>query len=108
MSAITRMLEQMEITHPVAKMTRPAKTIHEWIKAYAEKESAEYANNKDKGLISFGKYKGQSVEAVMGLDKGAEYLLWVQKQSWFTEDKFSVLYPKIVEALKKTKSRAEL
>ena len=101
MSAISRMLQQMEITHPTEKMTKQTKIIIDWIKAYAEKESAEYADNKDKGLISFGKYKGQSVEAVMGLDKGADYLGWVQKQSWFTEDKFSVLYPKIVEALKK-------
>ena len=95
------MLQQMEITHPVAKMTRPAKTIHEWIKAYAEKESAEYNKNRDNGLISFGRYKGQSVEAVMGLDKGLEYLQWVQKQSWFTEDKFSSLYPKVMEVIKK-------
>ena len=68
------MLQQMEITHPVAKMTRPAKTIHEWIKAYAEKESAEYNKNRDNGLISFGRYKGQSVDQVANLDKGTEYL----------------------------------
>ena len=101
MSAISRMMEELETVHPTAKMTKPTKLIIDWIKAYAEKESAEYADNKDKGLISFGKYKGQSVEAVMGLDKGADYIGWISRQSWMVEDKFPSLYPKIVEALKK-------
>jgi len=95
------MMEELEAVHPTSKMTKPTKVIIDWIKAYAEAKTVEYNDNKDKGLITFGRYKGQSVEAVMGLDKGTEYLQWVQKQSWFTQDKFSALFPKVMEALKK-------
>jgi hypothetical protein len=101
MSAITKMMEEMEAVHPTAKMGKPAKVIVEWIKAYAEAKSAEYNDNKDKGNITFGKYKGQSVEQVANLEKGLDYLGWVSRQTWMAEDKFPSLYPKIMATLKK-------
>jgi len=101
MSAITKMMEEMEAVHPTAKMTKPTKVVIEWIKTYAEAKSAEYNKNKDSGALTFGKYRGQSVDQVANLEKGIEYLQWVQKQSWFTEDKFISLYPKVMEVLKK-------
>lgn len=79
------------------------KFVNEWI----ENEQANYKKNKDSGLITFGKYKGQSVEQVVQLDKGIDYLGWVSRQSWMTPEKFGSLYPKIKAALNNTEDEGK-
>ena len=76
------------------------KFVNDWI----ENEQATYQKNKDSGLITFGKYRGQSVEQVAQLEKGLDYLGWVSRQSWFNDEKFPVLHAKVVETLKKNES----
>jgi hypothetical protein len=71
------------------------KFVNNWI----ENEQKTYQKNKESGLLTFGKYRNQSVEKVAQLDKGLDYLGWVSRQSWMTSEKFPSLYPKIQEAL---------
>ena len=71
------------------------KFVNEWI----ENEQANYKKNRDSGLITFGKYKGQSVEQVAQLEKGLDYLGWVSRQSWFNNEKFPALHAKVSEVL---------
>lgn len=101
-SAISRMLECLELTNPECAMSKHEVAILEWIRNYDVAQTAEYQKNKDVGLITFGKYRNQSVKAVAGLDKGIEYLGWVSRQTWFSVEKFPVLYPKLIKAIKKT------
>ena len=70
-----------------------------FVNDFIENEQANYKKNKESGLLTFGRYKGQSVEKVAQLDKGLDYLGWVSRQSWMTSEKFPSLYPKIQEAL---------
>ena len=71
------------------------KFVNEWI----ENEQSTYKKNKDSGLITFGKFKGQSVEQVAQLEKGIDYLGWVSRQSWFNSEKFPALHASVTEAL---------
>lgn len=76
-----------------------AANMFKFVNEFIENEQATYKKNKDSGLITFGKYRNQSVEQVAQLDKGLDYLGWVSRQSWMTSEKFPSLYPKIQEAL---------
>ena len=65
------------------------------IKEYISEQTKEYKKNVQDGKISFGKYKGFSVKELSGLEKGLDYLGWLLKQNWFSEDKFGSLYEAI-------------
>ena len=65
------------------------------IKEYILEQNKEYKKNVKDGKISFGKYKGFSVKELSGLEKGLDYLGWLLKQQWFSEDKFGSLYDAI-------------
>ena len=101
MSAITRMLNEMSTIYPLELLSKEEKSMLKWIKEYAEKKERQYKENKDSGKITFGKYKGQTVEAVAGLDKGIDYLVWVSRQTWMSSEKFPTLFDQIEKALKK-------
>ena len=58
-------------------------------------QTKQYKKNVQDGKISFGKYKGFSVKELSGLEKGLDYLGWLLKQQWFSEDKFGSLYDAI-------------
>jgi hypothetical protein len=76
-----------------------AGNVFKFVNDFIENEQANYKKNKDSGLITFGKFKGQSVEQVAQLDKGLDYLGWISRQSWFSADKFPALYTKVTETL---------
>ena len=76
-----------------------ASNIFKFVNDFIENEQKTYQKNRDSGLITFGKYKGQSVEQIAQLDKGLDYLGWISRQSWFSADKFPSLYNKVTEAL---------
>lgn len=63
--------------------------------AYVQEERTQYKKNLQDGKITFGKYKNFSVKELSGLEKGLDYLRWLLKQQWFTEDKFESLYASI-------------
>ena len=65
------------------------------IKEYILEQNKQYKKNVQDGKISFGKYKGFSVKELSGLEKGLDYLGWLLKQQWFSEDKFGSLYDAI-------------
>jgi hypothetical protein len=77
-----------------------AGNVFKFVNDFIEKEQSAYKKNTESGLITFGKYKGQSVEQVAQLDKGLDYLGWISRQSWFSADKFPALYTKVTETLK--------
>jgi hypothetical protein len=76
-----------------------ASNIFKFVNDFIENEQKTYQKNRESGLLTFGKYRNQSVEQVAQLDKGLDYLGWVSRQSWMTSEKFPSLYPKIQEAL---------
>ena len=65
------------------------------IKEYISEQNKEYKKNVQDGKIRFGKYKGFSVKELSTLEKGLDYLGWLLKQTWFSEDKFRSLYDAI-------------
>jgi len=101
MSAITQMLNELETIHPLEDVSDETQKVIQWITEYAEKRQKQYQDNKNSGKITFGKYKGQTVEAVAGLDKGIDYLGWVSRQTWMSSEKFPTLFAQIEAALKK-------
>jgi len=99
--SLSQLVTDLEIAHPSTRLSAQAKEIVDWITSYVNEKNKEYNANKDLGLITFGKFKGQSVKAVAGLEKGNEYLAWVSRQQWMTADKFPVLYPQLMAVLSK-------
>ena len=99
--SLTTLLTDLELAHPYTGLSKPTKAVVDWLKTYVAEKNKEFASNRDEGKITFGKYRGQTVEQVAGLDKGLDYLGWVSRQTWMSADKFPALYVKITEALKK-------
>ena len=85
-----------------SKQSKGASEVLAFVRAYMAEEQAKYQTNKDNNAITFGKYKGQTPAQVAGLDKGLDYLGWISRQTWFSEDKFESLYPLVMDQLKKT------
>jgi hypothetical protein len=76
----------------------------DFIDSYVEAEQKEYTNNKNNGKLTFGKYKGYSIDELAKTDKGKDYLSWLSAQSFFTEGKFDELKEKLNElGIKKKK-----
>jgi hypothetical protein len=103
--ALQRLKDEMktEFINEDGKMKKvTANNVFKFVNEWIENEQANYKKNKDSGLITFGKYKGQSVEQVVQLDKGIDYLGWVSRQSWFNSEKFPTLHAKVTEALNTT------
>tara|TARA_R110001606_G_scaffold114673_1_gene242249 strand:- start:1326 stop:1631 length:306 start_codon:yes stop_codon:yes gene_type:complete len=94
--AINRLHESFEImliANPDCDKAELIKFVRDFISA----DQAEYKKNADSGKLTFGKYRGLTVEQVVGLPKGQSYLKWMSNQLWFEEDKFPMLYRACVE-----------
>jgi len=100
--SLTKLIEDLEAVHTYNGLADPAKAVVDWIRNYVNEKNKEFTANRDSNKITFGKYKGQTVEQVAKLDKGLDYLSWILKQTWFSPDKFTNLHAQITEALKKT------
>ena len=99
--SLTKLVEDLEAVHTYDGLADPAKAIVDWIRNYANEKNKEFLANRESGKITFGKYKGQTIEQVAKLDKGLDYLGWILRQTWFNSDKFPALYAQIKEVLKK-------
>ena len=75
------------------KMTAKALLAH--IKDFTENEQKEYAKNNDTGALTFGKFRGMTVDELVQNETGKSYCSWLVSQSWLTPDKF----PKLLDNL---------
>jgi len=71
--------------------------VADWISEYSDREQKEWHDNKADGKLTFGKYKGYSLDELAKADKGKEYLQWLLAQSFFSEEKFSGYHKKLKE-----------
>ena len=71
--------------------------IQDFIEEYIEKDKQAYFESKSDGKLSFGKYKGYSLDELASSTKGKEYLQWLMAQSFFSEDKFGHYHKKLKE-----------
>jgi uncharacterized protein (DUF3820 family) len=62
-----------------------------FIDKFIANEQQQYKQNVQEGRITFGKYKGFTIPELLATEKGADYLQWLRKQTWFTNDKFGSL-----------------
>lgn len=67
--------------------SKTAEEIIQFINDYIDAKTKEYKTNVESNRITFGKWKGLTVKEVCASDKGKDYLKWLLKQQWFTEDK---------------------
>jgi len=95
MSAITKMLEKLNEKMPEKNLSAQSKAILDWIKNYDAERTAEYNKGRSENKIMFGKYTGNTVEQVVQMEKGKDYLGWLYRQTWFNEEKFTDLYEKV-------------
>ena len=94
--AINRLHESFEIflvANPECDKAELTKFVRDFISADQE----EYKRNADTGKLTFGKYRGLTVEQVVGLPKGQSYLKWLSNQLWFQMDKFPMLYQACID-----------
>ena len=56
-------------------------------------------------MLLFGKFKGKTVSELQRTEKGRQYISWLLRQEWFTENKFSAIY-KALDASKKNRKKA--
>jgi len=101
-SVITNMLEALSTAHPENKLSNESRTILNWIRTYNSKLEEEYKENREKNRykIPFGKYRGSTIDAILGMEKGSDYLAWLLRQSWFCEDNWKDLRSAVQEKLK--------
>jgi hypothetical protein len=59
---------------------------------YAEEVALKYNKDRTDRKLTFGKHKGYTVEELSLTVKGKDYLRWLLKQSWCTEDRFEYIY----------------
>ena len=78
--------------------------ISEFMASYMEKEQKEFQELKHDGKLTFGKFKGYSLDELANTSKGKEYLQWLMAQSFFSEDKFAAYHKQLkVLGIKKKK-----
>jgi hypothetical protein len=66
--------------------------LNDFINDYIDASVTEYKTNVKNNCLNFGKWKGMTIKEVCGSDKGKDYLTWLLKQSWFSEEKNSLLF----------------
>ena len=82
--ALRNLIEKLEdkfpddTEHPIMK----------FIVEYTAEEAKKYDDNKSKGEIHWGKFKGYTPKELSLTDKGKDYLGWCLSQTWLTDDKF--------------------
>jgi hypothetical protein len=66
--------------------------LNDFINDYIDASVTEYKTNVKNNCLNFGKWKGMTIKEVCVSDKGKDYLLWLLKQSWFSEEKNGLLF----------------
>jgi hypothetical protein len=66
--------------------------LNDFINDYIDASVTEYKTNVKNNCLNFGKWKGMTIKEVCVSDKGKDYLVWLLKQSWFSEEKNSLLF----------------
>ena len=64
----------------------------DFINDYVDASISEYKSNLKNNCINFGKWKGMTIKEVCASEKGKDYLTWLLKQSWFSEEKNALLF----------------
>ena len=64
----------------------------DFINDYVDASVSEYKSNIKNNCINFGKWKGMTIKEVCSSEKGKDYLSWLLKQSWFSEEKNALLF----------------
>ena len=64
----------------------------DFINDYVDASISEYKSNVKNNCINFGKWKGMTIKEVCASEKGKDYLTWLLKQSWFSEEKNALLF----------------
>ena len=77
------------------KDTSSASDVLAFLDKYVNTEKKEYTDNKENNALTFGKYKGHTVEDLSKNDKGRDYLQWMLAQSW--AEKFPDIVAKCTE-----------
>jgi hypothetical protein len=81
-----------------AKGGRTADEIVKFVNEYIDEKTAEYKTNVKNRCLNFGKWKGMNVKEIIASEKGRDYLMWLLKQAWFTEEKNELIYEDLREA----------
>jgi len=97
MSALNKMIKAIEekfplLAHCSDEDQTTASTLFEFITEYAEEDRKQWEKNKADGKLTFGKWKGFSIDELVASPKGSDYLSWLLTQSWCTEDKYGYIY----------------
>jgi hypothetical protein len=82
----------------------------EFIDSHMEAEQKQYENNRANNLITWGKYRGYSVEELSRTEKGKSYLEWTLSQSWVIPERFGWFIDQCtaLNIVKKTHIRTQL
>ena len=64
----------------------------ETIKSYVKEADDKYNKNKQEHRLTFGKYKGFTIEEMSRNERTRNYLSWLLSNNWMTEDKFPYIY----------------
>lgn len=67
-------------------------SVVDFINVYIDASVSEYKSNVKNNCINFGKWKGMTIKEVCASEKGKDYLTWLLKQSWFSEEKNALLF----------------
>jgi hypothetical protein len=70
----------------------PADEILAYVNNFIEENQKQYTANVDKKGLTFGKWKGFTMQEMSKDAKGRDYIQWLLKQDWFTEDKNQGLF----------------
>jgi hypothetical protein len=84
----------------------------DFINDYVDASVTEYKTNIKNNCLNFGKWKGMTIKEVCSSEKGKDYLSWLLKQSWFSEEKNALLFDDlrtcgIIRTPEKTKQEAK-
>ena len=84
-TALKTYLTSPESPHDVSQVV-------DFINDYVDASVSEYKSNVKNNCINFGKWKGMTIKEVCSSEKGKDYLTWLLKQSWFSEEKNALLF----------------
>jgi len=87
--------------------TVSAKVLYDFINDYILQDSEQYKTNKEEKKLTFGKWKGFSIEELSKNAKGADYLQWLLAQAWCSEDKFGYIHEECDRLKIKKKARTK-
>ena len=80
------------LTSPDSPSDVSTQSVVDFINVYIDASVSEYKSNVKNNCINFGKWKGMTIKEVCASEKGKDYLTWLLKQSWFSEEKNALLF----------------